>query len=127
MSSQQPFWLGQRVLVTGGAGFIGSNRWDRLLAVEQLQARPLLGSFNLGHDRRVTIREIAKTVIAISGKDIPGEWDTARPTAIWGQALDCSLATRLLGGWAAQVALRVGRERTDASIAARLQAGEADA
>jgi nucleoside-diphosphate-sugar epimerase len=98
-----------------------------LLAVEKLQHVSVLGPFNLGRAGRVTIREIAETIIAISGKSIEIEWDTRRPTAIWGQALDCSLATELLDGWVAQVSLREGLEHVYRHIEARLQAGEGGA
>lgn len=96
-----------------------------LLAVEQLVDQPVLGPFNLGRDGRVTVREIAEEIIAISGKPIEIEWDTRRPTAIWGQALDCGLAAELLGGWRARVSLRAGLEQTYRHIEARLQAAGA--
>ncbi len=99
-----------------------SDTLDALLrAVEKLQASPLVGPFNLGAEGRVTIEEIARNIIEISGKDIPISWDTSKPTAIWGQALDCSLAAKLLDGWRAKVMLREGLERSYRHIEQRLQ------
>ena len=92
-----------------------------LLAVEKLQDTPLVGPFNLGAEGRVTIEEIARHIIEISGKDIPISWDTSKPTAIWGQALDCSLAAKLLDGWRTKVSLREGLERSYRHIEKRLQ------
>jgi len=68
----------------------------------------LVGPFNLGRNGRNTIREIAETVIAVSGKNISISWDSSVETIIWGQALDCSYATGLLDGWEAKVDLREG-------------------
>ena len=80
-----------------------------------------VGPFNLGRNGRNTIREIAETVITISGKDIPISWDTSAETAIWGQALDCSYATRLLDGWEAQIDLREGLSRCYHDIDRRIE------
>jgi GDP-D-mannose 3', 5'-epimerase len=79
-----------------------------------------VGPFNLGRNGRNTIREIAETVITISGKDIPISWDTSVETVIWGQALDCSYATKLLDGWEAKIDLREGLSRCYRDIEQRL-------
>jgi nucleoside-diphosphate-sugar epimerase len=79
-----------------------------------------VGPFNLGRNGRNTIREIAETVITISGKDIPISWDTSVETVIWGQALDCSYATKLLDGWEAKIDLREGLCRCCRDIEQRM-------
>jgi GDP-D-mannose 3', 5'-epimerase len=79
-----------------------------------------IGPFNLGRNGRHTIREIAETVITISGKDIPISWDTSVETVIWGQALDCSYATKLLDGWEAKIDLREGLSRCYRDIENRI-------
>jgi len=100
-----------------------SDTVDALLcAVEKLPDMPRMRAFNLGSEGRVTIREIAETIIAISGKPIEIVWDTTHPTAIWGQAFDCSLAAELLDGWRPKVSLRDGLERCYRHIEARLRA-----
>ena len=91
-----------------------------LLAVEKLPDGKQLPPFNLGNEGRVTIREVAETIISISGKPIKIEWDTAHPTAIWGQAFDCALARQLLNGWHPRVSLRQGLEACYQHIESRL-------
>lgn len=99
-----------------------SDTLDALMrAVAKLQDNTLLGPFNLGAEGRVTIEEIARTIIEISGKDIPIHWDTSKPTAIWGQALNCQLAADLLDGWRATVSMREGLERSYRHIEQRLK------
>jgi nucleoside-diphosphate-sugar epimerase len=99
-----------------------SDTLDALLrAVEKLVALPQMPPFNLGAEGRVTIREIAETIIAISGKTIEIEWDTTHPTVIWGQSFDCGLAAKLLDGWRPKVTLREGLEQCYRYIEKRLK------
>jgi nucleoside-diphosphate-sugar epimerase len=79
-----------------------------LRSVEKLQQCPSVGPFNLGSEERVTIGELVREIISISGKRIGLSWDRTYPTVIWGQALDCGLAARLLDGWKPTVPLREG-------------------
>jgi nucleoside-diphosphate-sugar epimerase len=92
-----------------------------LLAVEKLAVTPRIPPFNLGSEGRVTIREIAETVIAISGKPIEIHWDTTHPTVLWGQAFDCSLAAQLLDGWRPRISLREGLEHCYRYVEQRLR------
>lgn len=101
--------------------YISDTLDGMLRAVEKLTEQQVVGPFNLGAEGRVTIEEIARTIIAISGKDIPITWDTSKPTAIWGQALNCQLAADLLDGWRPRVSLREGLELTYRHIERRLQ------
>lgn len=86
-----------------------SDTIDAILrSVEKLEHSKLVGPFNLGCEQRVTIRELAERVVAISGKKIEIEWDQSHETLIWGQALDCSYATQILNGWLPVVSLDEG-------------------
>jgi GDP-D-mannose 3', 5'-epimerase len=93
-----------------------------LLSTEKLAESSFVGPFNLGAEGRVTIGDLARTVVEISGKDIPIHFDTAHPTLIWGQALDCTLVSKLLGGWHPQVSMKEGLKRCYSDIARRMGA-----
>lgn len=91
-----------------------------LLSTEKLSESPFVGPFNLGAEGRVTIGELARAVVEISGKDIAIHFDPQHPTLIWGQALDCSHVMELLGGWHPKVSMREGLERCYRDIEGRL-------
>jgi len=93
-----------------------------MTSTEQLTDQPCVGPFNLGAEGRVSIGELARTIVEISGKEIAIEFDSSHPTRIWGQALDCSLAARLLGGWRPAVGLREGLQVCYRDIERRLAA-----
>ena len=95
---------------------------DALLrSVEKLAAkRPLVGPLNVGSEDLVSIADLAKMIIEISGKDIPIVFDRSHKTVIWGQALDCSRAAKELGGWRPKVSLREGLERVYRHVEGRL-------
>lgn len=117
------------VLGTGGETrsyhFVTDTVEAILRSVRKLQDVQSVGPFNLGGEGRVTIGELVRAVIAISGKAIEIVWDRSHPTAIWGQAVDCSLAARLLDGWRPQVSLERGLATCYEHVAARLsQAAE---
>ncbi|HEV2386394.1 MAG TPA: NAD-dependent epimerase/dehydratase family protein [Candidatus Acidoferrales bacterium] len=96
-----------------------------LRAVCKLEEKPLVGPFNLGSEQRITIGDLAREVIAVSGKEIEIAWDTSKPTLIWGQVLSCELARQLLDGWQPAVSLRDGLAACYRHIAARLTASAA--
>ena len=75
--------------------------------IEAMDTKQLVGPYNVGRGDRISIEDIAKTVIEVSGKDIEVEWDTTKNTVIWGQWCDCSLAKEELG-WEAKTSLRDG-------------------
>jgi GDP-D-mannose 3', 5'-epimerase len=114
-----------RILGTGGETrsycFVSDIVRGIMLSIERLDSSPMVGPFNLGAEGRISIGELARTVVAISGKDIPIDYDASHPTLIWGQALDCSLASKLLPGWRPEVGLRQGLEACYRDIAARLK------
>jgi len=75
--------------------------------IEAMDSRRMVGPYNLGKQERVSIGEIAKKVIAISGKNIKIEYDTSKDTLIWGQWCDCSKIKNDLG-WEATTKLEDG-------------------
>lgn len=95
-----------------------------LLSLETLAEQRLLGPLNVGSEERIRIRDLARNIIDISGKDIEIVHSLSHQTAIWGQALDCSRARELLDGWCPRVSLAEGLERTYARIEARLAKAE---
>src|SRR5215469_2315649 len=115
-----------RVLGTGNETrsycFVGDIVAGIMTSIEQLSDQPCIGPFNLGAEGRISIGELARTIIEISGKEIAIEFDSGHPTLIWGQALDCSLASRLLQGWRPIVGLREGLELCYRDIERRLTA-----
>lgn len=78
-----------------------------LMAEKGPSAEPV----NIGSDQRVTIRELAQRVVAVSGKDIPIEFDPSMPEGVHGRAADRTLATQLLG-WEPKVGLQDGLRLT---------------
>ena len=91
-----------------------------LKSVEALEGSPLIGPVNIGSEGRISILDLAREVVAVSGKEIeiqlvPGE------TAVWGQSVDCSRARSLLDGWRPRTSLRDGLRRSYEYVAARLQ------
>jgi nucleoside-diphosphate-sugar epimerase len=115
-----------RVLGTGKETrsycFVGDIVAGIMASTEQLSDQPCVGPFNLGAEGRVSIGELAQTIVEISGKDIAIEFDSSHPTLIWGQALDCSLASSLLRGWRPAVGLREGLQLCYRDIERRLTA-----
>ena len=65
------------------------------------------GIIQLGPDICTSIREIAETVVDISGKDIEIQYDTSKPEGDIGRCADYSKAKRELG-WEPEVNLRDG-------------------
>lgn len=93
-----------------------------ITSVEMLGNVDRVDPFNLGTDELTSIGEIAKTIVAISGKPIEIKFDTSHPTKIWGQAPDISMAARVLEGWKPRVTLRDGLRVCYEDVKSRLQA-----
>lgn len=93
-----------------------------LHAVEKLDTQQCVGPINIGDESLVRIQDLAREIIAISGKDIEIVYDPSHATTIWGQVLDCSKARALLDGWEARTLLEEGLRRTYAHIEERLTA-----
>jgi nucleoside-diphosphate-sugar epimerase len=113
-----------RVLGTGRETrsycFVGDIVAGIMRSTEKLADQLLVGPFNLGAEGCVSIGELARTIIDISGKEIVIDFDSSHTTLIWGQALDCSLASNLLNGWRPVVGLRDGLQTCYRDIECRL-------
>jgi len=91
-----------------------------LTSVEALDESPLIGPINIGCEGRITILDLAREAVAVSGKEIeiqlaPGE------TAVWGQSVDCSRARSLLDGWTPRISTGEGLRRTYEYVMTRLE------
>jgi nucleoside-diphosphate-sugar epimerase len=115
-----------RVLGTGNETrsycFVGDIVAGIMTSTERLADHSCIGPFNLGAEGQISIGELARTIIEISNKEITIEFDSSHPTLIWGQALDCSLASHLLDGWHPAVGLREGLQLCYRDIERRLAA-----
>lgn len=70
-----------------------------------------VGPIQIGTDKRHTIREIAETIVRISGKEISVVYDITKPAGDKGRAADWSKAKEILG-WSPTVPLEKGIEIT---------------
>ncbi len=77
------------------------------------------GVIQIGPDVCISIREIAETLVEISGKDISIDYDLSKPEGDRGRCADYSKAKRILG-WEPRTSLREGLEETYRWIEARL-------
>jgi nucleoside-diphosphate-sugar epimerase len=69
------------------------------------------GAIQIGPDVCTSIRQVAETIVAVSGKDIEICYDTSKPEGDRGRCADYSKARRILG-WEPRVTLRDGLEQT---------------
>jgi GDP-D-mannose 3',5'-epimerase len=88
--------------------------------IEAMDTKQLVGPYNVGKGERCTIKDIAKTAVEISGKDIEVEWDTNKKTVIWGQWCDVSKVKEELG-WEAQTSLKDGMTNVYNNIKNRIE------
>jgi nucleoside-diphosphate-sugar epimerase len=77
------------------------------------------GVIQIGPDVCISIREIAETLVEISGKDINIDYDRTKPEGDRGRCADYSKAKRILG-WEPRTSLRGGLEETYRWIETRL-------
>jgi nucleoside-diphosphate-sugar epimerase len=91
-----------------------------LLSVEKLTGVQLAGPINLGSEGRISMEELARMIIDISGKQIDIVKDLSKQTVIWGQAVDCSEARDLLDGWHPRTSLADALKLTYRHIETRL-------
>lgn len=70
-----------------------------------------LEPLNIGSDRLVTINELARMIIAVSGKDITPLYDLEKPQGVRGRNADLTLAKETLG-WEPKITLEEGIKRT---------------
>jgi GDP-D-mannose 3',5'-epimerase len=77
------------------------------------------GVIQIGPDVCISIREIAETLVEISGKDINIDYDRSKPEGDRGRCADYSKAKRILG-WEPRTSLREGLEETYRWIESKL-------
>ncbi|CAN5658472.1 GDP-mannose 4,6-dehydratase [soil metagenome] len=77
------------------------------------------GAIQIGPGDCTTIRQIAETAVAISGKTIEIQYDTSKPEGDKGRRADSSKAQRLLG-WQPKVSLNVGLAKSYQWISERI-------
>ena len=65
------------------------------------------GTIQIGPDVCVSIREVAETIVAISGKDIEIQYDSSKPEGDKGRCANYSKAKRVLG-WEPSITLKEG-------------------
>lgn len=79
-----------------------------LRAMEKLDQDKQVGPLNIGSEDRVRVIDLARAVIAVSGKDIELVTLPAPPPVTRSQSLDCSRARQVLDGWRPKVSLEAG-------------------
>ncbi len=104
--------------------YVGDVVEGMIRCVEALADRPVIEPMNLGNEGRITIGELARMIVAVSGKPITIKSLPAAESGIRGQAVDCTLSREILSGWTPAVSLRDGILKTYQNIEARLRAGE---
>lgn len=121
---RSPFTMYGQGLETRSYCFISDIVDGLLLSIEGLQQHQTIGPINLGVEGRISIGEIARKVVEISGKNIEIKNIPAAESGIRGQAVDCALTKKLLNGWQPKVSIDEGLKRIYQDIHQRLEAGE---
>ncbi len=91
-----------------------------IVSTEKLSQAEMVGPFNLGAEGSVSIRDLARMIVDISGKDIPIIYSPHKRARLQKQELDCSLAARLFDGWHPKVSMRDGLKACYLDIETRL-------
>jgi len=84
---------------------------DCLRGVDMLMESDRDEPLNIGSDRLVTIDELARMIIKISGKNLTIEHDLSKPQGVRGRNADLTLVKKALG-WEPEVSLEEGMEKT---------------
>jgi nucleoside-diphosphate-sugar epimerase len=122
--ARSPFTMMGEGKETRSYCYVGDVVTGMVLCIEGLELLQEIGPLNLGTEGRISIGELAREVIRISGKDIAIQTVEAPESGIRGQAVDLSLTKKVLGGWKPEVSLSEGLRRTYSDIEQRLNAGE---
>ena len=84
---------------------------DCIDGVLKLMGSDYPSPINIGSDRLISVDDLAKIIIGISGKDIVPEHDENKPTGVRGRNADLTLVEKVLD-WRPKVSLEDGLERT---------------
>ena len=84
---------------------------DCLRGIEMLMNSDFDKPVNIGSDRLVTIDELARIIIKISGKKLKIKHDLSKPQGVRGRNADLTLVKKVLG-WTPQISLEEGLRRT---------------
>ena len=106
----RPFTIRGTGLETRSYCYVGDVLRALLTAAEKLDSHTFLGPVNVGSETRITIIDLARMIVSLSGKDIEIVLTPAE-TLVWGQAVDCSEALRLLDEWRPEMPLSEGLRR----------------
>ena len=90
------------------------------LMIEKMEEKNQVGPYNVGKQERISIGDLAKAVVEVSGKDINIEYDLTKDTLIWGQWCDCSKAKEEIG-FEAKTSLQEGLKRVYNDIQGRMK------
>jgi len=120
--ARQPFTIFGAGLETRTYCFVSDAVEAMLRAVETLEHCRLVGPLNIGGEERIRIIDLARKIIALSGKDIEPVTLPAPPPATQSQSLDCSKARATLAGWRPKVSLDQGLSLLYRHVEAELQA-----
>jgi len=88
-------WEGRKVLVTGGASFIGSHLVDVL--VERAASVRIVDDLSSGRMEHTRVIDAVKEVLHYTGHKAKIELRPEMPTGLYNRVADNSLARRLLG------------------------------
>ncbi len=103
--------------------YVGDVVEGMIQCVLRLSVVQKIPPINLGTEGRVSILEVAKLVIGLSGKEIGIEHLPAMESGIKGQAVDMSRAKVEIPEWSAKVSLRDGILKAYRDIELRLRRG----
>ena len=122
---KSPFTMQGQGRETRSYCYVGDVVSGMIACVETLSTQNHVGPLNLGNEGRVTIGELARLVIEVSGKPIEIKHIEAKESGIRGQAVDCTLTQQTLKDWKPKISLREGIARTYREIEQRLAHAEA--
>ena len=84
---------------------------EALLALEKHVERKGSLKVNIGSTEETTVKDLAKQVIGLSGKDIPLKFDTSKPTGALNRKPDLGRAKKVLG-WEPKTPFATGLRKT---------------
>jgi nucleoside-diphosphate-sugar epimerase len=90
------------------------------LMIEKLDDIRFVGPFNVGSSEQIKIKDIARKIVDISGKDIPIKCDMRKKARILAQNCSCESVYRSLG-WRATTSIDEGLEKIYKDVERRIK------